>query len=230
VDINIGAKMSIPKIGNDWDDYIGDEFIKEYYQRLRTFLLSEYDSFVVYPDKYDIFNALKYTPLSTVKAVILGQDPYIKQGEAHGLSFSVKPGIKIPPSLLNIYKEIADDLGCYIPKTGCLTKWANQGVLLLNAVLTVRERSSNSHKNKGWELFTDRVIQVINECSEPVAFMLWGNNAKAKGALITNPKHLVLLAAHPSPLAGGAFFGCRHFSKANDFLVKNGREGINWQI
>jgi len=222
--------MPSPKIGNEWDELIGNEFEKGYYLQLREFLKREYATTKVYPDKYDIFNALKLTPYSKVKVVIIGQDPYINAGEAHGLSFSVKPGIKIPPSLLNIYKEIHDDVGCTIPNTGYLVKWAEQGVLLLNAVLTVRAGLSNSHKNKGWENFTNRIIEVIDQKQEPVVFMLWGNNAKAKENLLKNPKHLVLKAAHPSPLAGGAFNGCKHFSKSNEYLINNGVEGVEWEI
>jgi len=222
--------MPTPKIGNDWDTHICHEFTKDYYQHLREFLQQEYATTTIYPDKYDIFNALKLTPYHNVKVVILGQDPYIKPGEAHGLSFSVKPGIKTPPSLMNIYTELYNDLGYPIPNTGCLINWARQGVLLLNAVLTVRAGASNSHRNKGWETFTNAVINAINGKSEPVVFMLWGNNAKEKAVLLNNPRHLVLKAAHPSPLAGGAFLGCRHFSQANDFLEKNGITPINWQL
>jgi len=222
--------MPIPKIGNDWDTHIGHEFTKDYYQNLREFLQQEYATTTIYPDKYDIFNALKLTPYHNVKVVILGQDPYIKPGEAHGLSFSVKPGIKTPPSLMNIYTELYNDLGYPIPNTGCLVNWARQGVLLLNAVLTVRAGASNSHRNKGWETFTNAVINTINGKSEPVVFMLWGNNAKEKAVLLNNPHHLVLKAAHPSPLAGGAFLGCRHFSQANEFLMRNGVTPINWEV
>jgi uracil-DNA glycosylase len=215
-----------PKIGNDWDELLSAEFEADYYQKLRQFLTSEYNTHTIYPDKYDIFNALRYTPYHAVKVVILGQDPYINPGEAHGLSFSVKPGIRIPPSLLNIYKELNTDIGCPIAKTGCLIPWAESGVLLLNAVLTVRAGASNSHKNKGWETFTNKVIELVDQKSEPVVYMLWGNNAKAKADLLKNPRHLVLKAAHPSPLAGGAFFGCRHFSQANSFLP----EPVEWEI
>lgn len=219
------------KIGNDWDDIIGEEFSKDYYLKLREFLKKEYATQTIYPNMHDIFNALKLTGFARTKIVILGQDPYIKPGEAHGLSFSVKPGIKIPPSLMNIFKELHDDLGCEIPNGGCLEKWAEQGVLMLNAVLTVRAGASNSHKNKGWEAFTSRVIQAIDEFKEtPVVFMLWGNNAKEKESLITNRRHLILKAAHPSPLAGGAFFGCAHFSKANEFLAGHGIEPVDWQL
>ena len=215
-----------PKLNNDWDDLLSSEFEAEYYQKLREFLKNEYDNYTIYPDKYDIFNALRYTPYHKVKVVILGQDPYINPGEAHGLSFSVKPGIRIPPSLLNIYKELNTDIGCPIAKTGCLIKWAEQGVLLLNTVLTVRAGASNSHKNKGWELFTNKLIELVDQKTDPVVFMLWGNNAKEKASSLKNPKHLVLKAAHPSPLAGGAFFGCRHFSRANAFLSS----AIDWVL
>jgi len=222
--------MPTVKIGNDWDDLIGCEFQKPYYLQLREFLKQEYATTIIYPDKYDIFNALKLTPFHNVKVVILGQDPYIKPGEAHGLSFSVKPGIKIPPSLMNIYTELANDLGYPIPTTGCLINWAKQGVLLLNAVLTVRAGASNSHRNKGWETFTNAVISAVNQKNEPVVYMLWGNNAKEKSVLLNNPRHLVLKAAHPSPLAGGAFFGCRHFSQGNEFLERNGVVGVNYEL
>jgi len=215
---------------NDWEGYVSAESEKEYYRNLRTFLVDEYRNFAVYPRMDDIFNAIKYTSLAEVKVVILGQDPYIKPHEAHGLSFSVNRGIRIPPSLYNIYKELQTDLGLTIPGHGCLVKWTAQGVLLLNNVLTVRANVSNSHRNKGWEIFTARLIEIVNQKEEPVVFMLWGNNAKEKEALITNPIHLILKAAHPSPLAGGAFFGCRHFSKANRFLEGNGRTPIDWQI
>jgi uracil-DNA glycosylase len=222
--------MQIPKIKNDWDNLLEAEFKQENYQNLRNFLLNEYSSYKIYPDKNDIFNSLKYTPYKDVKIVILGQDPYIKEGEAHGLAFSVSPNIKIPPSLMNIYKELQSDIGCYIPNSGCLINWTKQGVLLLNSVLTVRSGQSNSHKNKGWEKFTHKIIELLNDKNEPIIFMLWGNNAKEKSVLLNNPNHLVLKAPHPSPLAGGAFFGCKHFSKANNFLRINGIEPIDWQI
>ena len=180
---------------------------------------------------YEIFSTLQCTAYSDVKVVILGQDPYHGPGQAHGFSFSVKPGIDIPPSLQNIYKELASDLGCYIPQTGYLKKWADQGVLMLNAVLTVRAGQANSHKGRGWEIFTDRVIELLNEREKPVVFLLWGRNARNKKALITNPNHLVLEAAHPSPLSAyNGFFGCRHFSKANDFLQSHGMTPVDWQI
>jgi uracil-DNA glycosylase len=222
--------MPTVKIGNDWDICLEGEFEKEYYLKLREFLKREYATTAIYPDMFDIFNALKMTAFGDVKVVILGQDPYINPGEAHGLSFSVKPEIRIPPSLMNVYKELNTDLGCNIPNTGCLIKWAEQGVLLLNAVLTVRARSSNSHKNQGWETFTNRVIELVDQKDEPVVFMLWGKNAQEKTVMLRNQKHLVLTAAHPSPLAGDRFMGCRHFSKANEFLKGNGRGEIDWQI
>ncbi len=218
-------------IGNEWDEIIGGEFEKPYYKELRAFLKSEYFSRKIYPDMHDIFNALKYTPYNSVKAVILGQDPYHGEGQAHGLCFSVKKGITPPPSLVNIFKELNADLGTEISKHGELTAWAQNGVLLLNTALTVREGSPNSHRGKGWEIFTDAVISALNERSEPIVFILWGANAKAKASLITNPIHLKLTAAHPSPLSAySGFFGCRHFSKANEFLIKNGIEPIDWRL
>jgi len=220
-----------PKFTNDWKMLLDPEFEKEYYKQLHNFLAQEYRSRTIYPDMYEIFSTLQCTAYSDVKVVILGQDPYHGPGQAHGFSFSVKPGIDIPPSLQNIYKELASDLGCYIPKTGYLKKWADQGVLLLNAVLTVRAGQANSHKGMGWEIFTDRVIELLNEREKPVVFLLWGRNARNKKALITNPNHLVLEAAHPSPLSAyNGFFGCRHFSKANDFLQSHGMTPVDWQI
>ncbi len=177
---------------------------------------------------YDIFNAFKYTSYKDVKVVILGQDPYINENQAHGLSFSVQRGVVAPPSLKNIYKEIKDDIGIDMDNHGELTAWARQGVLLLNTTLTVRERKSNSHKGQGWEIFTDNVIKLLNEKEEPIVFLLWGNHAKSKESLITNNKHFILKASHPSPLAGGAFFGCKHFSKTNEFLKNNGTNVIDW--
>lgn len=219
-------------IGNDWDEYLKGEFDKEYYLKLREFLKKEYFSKTVYPPMHDIFNALKYTPLKNVRAVIIGQDPYHRPNQAHGLCFSVKKGVEPPPSLKNIYKEMETDLGIVQPEdNGELTSWAEGGVLMLNAVLTVQAGNANSHKNRGWEIFTDRVISLVNEYAEPCVFLLWGANAKAKEDLISNKKHLVLTCAHPSPLSAyNGFFGCRHFSKANEFLVKNNREPINWQL
>ncbi len=219
------------KIGNNWDELLKNEFRQEYYLRLREFLKHEYASGTVYPNMYNIFNALKITDYDAVKAVILGQDPYHGEGQAHGLSFSVQNGVALPPSLQNIYKELQTDLGIPPAKTGDLTPWAKQGVLLLNTVLTVRGGIANSHKGKGWEEFTDRIITLLNEREKPMVFLLWGANARAKKALISNPSHLVLEAAHPSPLSAyNGFFGCRHFSKTNDFLVRTGQEPINWSL
>ncbi|MBP3914575.1 MULTISPECIES: uracil-DNA glycosylase [unclassified Clostridium] len=216
---------------NDWKDLLDDEFNKEYYQTLRNFLTNEYKTKTIYPDKYDIFNALHFTSYKDIKVVILGQDPYHGPGQAHGLSFSVNPGIKIPPSLLNIYKELNSDLGCYIPNNGYLKKWADQGVLLLNTSLTVRAGEANSHKSIGWEIFTDRIISLVNEKEDPVVFLLWGNNAIKKKNLITNKRHLILTSAHPSPLsASRGFFGSKPFSKINNFLISVNKEPIDWQI
>ena len=218
-------------IGNEWDNLLKDEFTKEYYQELRKFLVNEYNTQTIFPNMYHIFNALKYTDYKDARVVILGQDPYHGENEAHGLCFSVHKGIKIPPSLRNIYKELHDDLGCTIPSHGELTKWANQVVLLLNTVLTVRKDQAHSHKNKGWEILTDYIISLMNQKEEPVVFILWGGPAKAKQKLITNPHHLVLTSAHPSPLsAHNGFFGCKHFSKANKFLIEHNLQPIDWQI
>ena len=217
---------------NDWDELLKGEFEKDYYKKLRQFLITEYKTQTIYPNMYNIFNALKYTSYHDVKVVIIGQDPYHGENQAHGLSFSVQKGIAPPPSLVNIFKEIQSDTGINnLGKHGELTKWAKEGVLLLNTVLTVRAGQANSHKNKGWENFTDSVIKLLNQRETPVVFMLWGANAKAKAALITNPKHLVLKSAHPSPLSAyNGFFGCRHFSKANEFLRNNGLKEIDWSI
>ncbi len=216
---------------NTWDEILKDEFKKEYYLNLREFLKQEYNSRTIYPPMYDIFNALKFTDYNDVKVVILGQDPYHGEGEAHGLSFSVKPGIAIPPSLRNIYKELHDSLGCYIPNNGYLKKWADQGVLLLNASLTVRKDIANSHRNKGWEIFTDEVIKKLCAREKPVIFMLWGNNAKEKRQYIDLNHHHALMSVHPSPLsASRGFFGCNHFGKANDILISMGETPIDWQI
>lgn len=218
-------------LGNQWDKILEGEFKKSYYLQLREFLKAEYSSYTIYPGMYDIFNALKLTSYDDVKAVILGQDPYHEPGQAHGLAFSVKEGIALPPSLKNIYKELNADLGIPIPEKGDLTKWAQQGVLLLNTALTVRRGQANSHKGKGWEIFTDRIIEVMNEREKPVVFILWGANARAKTALITNPVHKILTCAHPSPLsAHNGFFGCRHFSKCNEFLKQNGIDEIDWTL
>ena len=218
-------------IGNEWDDLLKNEFSKEYYISLRKFLVNEYNTKKIYPPAHDIFNALKYTSYSSVKAVILGQDPYHGMGQAHGLCFSVKKGVTPPPSLKNIYKELNEDLNINIPSHGELTKWANNGVLLLNTTLTVVEGNPMSHKGKGWEILTDKIIQLLNFREEPIVFMLWGAPARAKKELITNERHLVLETVHPSPLSAyGGFFGCKHFSKANEFLIKNKIEPIDWQI
>ncbi len=218
------------KIGNDWDQLLAGEFEKEYYLKLRQFLIQEYKSGPVYPDMHDIFNALKFTPYEKVKAVIIGQDPYHGPGQAHGLCFSVKKGVRKPPSLENIFRELRDDLGLPIPAHGYLEKWAREGVMLLNAVLTVRGGQANSHRGKGWEIFTDKVINLLNERDESMVFLLWGANAREKMSLITNPAHLILTAAHPSPLsAHNGFFGCRHFSKTNNFLVET-LGPIDWEI
>lgn len=219
------------KLNNDWDEKIGREFEKDYYLRLRMFLKEEYASHAVFPDMYELFSALKVTPFSKVKVVILGQDPYHEPGQAHGMAFSVKPGVQIPPSLLNMYKELNAEFGYEIPKTGYLMKWAQQGVLLLNTVLTVRSGEANSHHGKGWETFTDEIIRQLNLRKDPIVFMLWGNNARRKKELITNPQHHVLEAAHPSPLsASRGFMGCGHFKKANEILISNLRAPIDWQI
>ncbi len=218
-------------IANDWKEVLGDEFRKDYYKKLYMFVKKEYESSVVYPPADDIFNALHLTPLSDVKVVILGQDPYHEPNQAQGLSFSVPVGTDIPPSLVNIYKELHDDIGFEIPNHGNLTNWAKQGVLLLNTVLTVRAHAANSHKGKGWEYFTDAIISHVNEKDEPVVYMLWGKPAQSKASMITNPKHLVLKAPHPSPLSAyRGFFGCKHFSKANEFLEKNKIAPVDWAL
>lgn len=218
-------------LDNDWDDLLADEFKKDYYIKLRGFLKSEYQNHKIYPDMYDIFNALKWTAYKGTKVVILGQDPYHEVNQAHGLAFSVKVGVNIPPSLLNMYKELHNELGLYIPNNGYLEKWARQGVMLLNSSLTVREGLANSHRNKGWEIFTDSIIKLLNERDDPVIFLLWGNNAKEKKELISNSKHYVLTAAHPSPLsASRGFFGCGHFKKTNELLAQMGKQPIDWQI
>lgn len=219
-------------ITNDWLDAVSDEFRKPYYKELYTFVRDEYGKAVIYPPADDIFNAFHFTPLSKVKVLLLGQDPYHNVNQAHGLSFSVLPSQKeIPPSLQNIYQELHDDVGCYIPNNGYLKKWANQGVLLLNTVLTVRAHQANSHQGKGWELFTDAVIKAVNEQDRPIVYFLWGRPAQNKASMLTNPKHLILKAPHPSPLSAyRGFFGCRHFSQANAFLQENGIDPIDWQI
>jgi len=216
---------------NDWAEYLEEEFKKDYYLELRRFLIEEYRRHVVYPDMYDIFNALHYTAYSDTKVVILGQDPYHGPGQAHGLSFSVKPGITSPPSLQNIFKELKDDLGCPIPNNGYLVDWAKQGVLLLNTVLTVRQGMPNSHRGKGWEQFTDQVIRTLNNREKPVVFILWGKNAQDKKSLITAPRHFIIESPHPSPYsANRGFFGSRPFSKANTFLISIGSKDIECHI
>ena len=217
-------------LGNDWDELLAEEFAKDYYLQLRQFLKSEYSHQRIYPSAYDIFNALKLTAYNDVKVVLLGQDPYHGAGQAQGLCFSVANGVRQPPSLQNIFKELNNDLGYAPPANGSLIKWAQNGVLLLNTVLTVREGQANSHKGKGWEQFTDRVIMLLNEREQPLVFLLWGANAKTKRELISNPRHLILQAAHPSPLsATSGFFGCRHFSCANEFLRQYGQE-VDWRL
>ena len=219
-------------IEGDWLEAVGGEFKKPYYKNLYEFVKNEYSTHVVYPPSEDIFNALHFTPLKDVKVLILGQDPYHEPGQAHGLSFSVLPGkADTPPSLQNIYKELNDDLGCYIPNNGYLKKWADQGVLMLNTVLTVRAHAAGSHQGKGWEQFTDAIIRAVNKKDEPVVYMLWGRPAQMKRSMLNNPKHLVLTAPHPSPLSAyRGFFGCKHFSQANEFLKANVVEPIDWQI
>lgn len=219
-------------ISNDWLEAVKPEFSKPYYKELFEFVKEEYSRCVIYPPADDIFNAFHFTPLSKVKVLLLGQDPYHNEKQAHGLSFSVLPEQKdIPPSLQNIYKELKSDLGCYIPNNGYLKKWADQGVLLLNTVLTVRAHNANSHQGRGWEQFTDAIIQAVNSLDRPVVYFLWGAPAQKKAAMLNNPKHLVLKAPHPSPLSAyRGFFGCKHFSKCNEFLIQNGMEPIDWQI
>lgn len=219
------------KFGNDWDEILADEWQKPYYLELRQFLKKEYGAYRVYPDMNDIFNALKLTSFEDTRVVIIGQDPYHGYGQAHGLCFSVKKGVAPPPSLKNIYKELNSDTGFQIPNHGELTSWAKQGVLMLNNVLTVREGCPNSHKGKGWEIFTDRVISELNRKETPVVFLLWGANAQKKAEIITNPIHKKLISVHPSPLsANRGFFGCRHFSKTNTILRENDLQEIDWNI
>ena len=217
------------RLGNDWDAVLCSEFEKEYYLKLREFLKTEYSTRRIYPPMNDIYNALRYTTYKDARVVILGQDPYHGPGQAHGLCFSVKPGVALPPSLKNIFKELSAEVGMTIPDSGELTGWARQGVLLLNTTLTVREGLPQSHKGQGWEILTDRIISAMNEKSTPVVFMLWGGNARAKRALITSPQHLVLECAHPSPLSAyNGFFGCGHFKRANEFLEAQGLLPIDW--
>lgn len=219
------------QITNDWDEKLHPEYQKPYYRKLYNRIVEEYQTHIVYPPSDEIFTAFHLTPLSQVKVVILGQDPYHEEGQAHGLSFSVKPGIDIPPSLVNIYTELQSDLGCYIPNHGYLTKWAEQGVLMLNTLLTVRAHQAFSHKGIGWEEFTDAAIRILNEVDRPIVFLLWGKPAQQKAAMLNNPKHLILTAPHPSPLSAyRGFFGCKHFSQTNAFLEDHGLSAIDWQI
>lgn len=223
--------VKVIKIGNDWDELLQEEFHKEYFHNLMDVLDKEYDDYTIYPHREDVFSAFRRTSYADTKVVILGQDPYHGEGQSHGLAFSVKKGTKVPPSLRNIFKEIKEDVGCDIPSNGNLTSWARQGVLLLNTILTVRANSPNSHKGIGWEIFTDKVIDILNSSEEPIVFILWGNPAKAKSTKITNPIHHVLTSVHPSPLSSwGGFFGCRHFSQANAYLRSVNRAEIDWQI
>lgn len=216
---------------NDWAELLDDELKEPYYQELRKFLIDEYSTKKIFPNMYDIFNALHFTSYAATKVVILGQDPYHEPGQAHGLSFSVLPDVPPPPSLMNIFKELHDDLGCYIPNNGCLKPWADQGVLLLNAVLTVRAHAANSHRGHGWEIFTDKIIRLLNEHERPLAFILWGRPARSKKSMITNPRHFIVESAHPSPLSAfGGFFGSRPFSRVNNFLKSVGESPIDWQI
>lgn len=218
-------------ISNDWLGAIGAEFRKPYYMDLYKFVREEYNTKQIFPPADDIFNAFHLTPLKDVKVVIIGQDPYHNDGQAHGLCFSVKPDVDIPPSLVNIYQELHEDLGCRIPNNGYLVKWAKQGVLMLNTVLTVRAHAANSHHGKGWEEFTDAAIRALNEQDRPIVYLLWGRPAQMKKSMLSNPRHLILEAPHPSPLSAyRGFFGCRHFSRANEFLQKNGLMPIDWQI
>ena len=221
----------MPPIQNDWLKPLSQEFKKDYYKKLHQTVMDEYHKHKIFPPADDIFNAFHLTPFEQVKVVILGQDPYHNNGQAHGLSFSVQKGVDIPPSLVNIYKELHDDLGCTIPNHGCLTKWAEQGVLMLNTVLTVRAHQANSHRGIGWEEFTDAAILALNSQDRPIVFILWGAPAQRKKRMLTNPKHLILEAPHPSPLAAyRGFFGSKPFSQTNAFLEKNGIEPIDWQI
>ncbi|MBR3747034.1 MAG: uracil-DNA glycosylase [Selenomonadaceae bacterium] len=216
---------------NDWAELLDDELKEPYYQELRQFLIGEYRTQKIFPNMYDIFNALHFTSYAATKVVILGQDPYHEPGQAHGLSFSVLPNVPPPPSLINIFKELRDDLGCFMPNNGCLKPWADQGVLLLNAVLTVRAHAANSHRGHGWEIFTDKIIRLLNEHERPIAFILWGRPARSKKSMITNSRHFVVESAHPSPLsASGGFFGSRPFSRVNKFLESVGEQPIDWQI
>lgn len=216
---------------NDWKELLMPELEKPYYKELRQFLIHEYRTTTVYPDMYSIFNAMHYTAYKDVKAVILGQDPYHEPGQAHGLSFSVQEGVEPPPSLINIFKELETDLGCHVPDNGCLIPWAKQGVLLLNTVLTVRAHQANSHQGRGWEQFTDHIIELLNDHEKPIIFILWGSPARRKKSMITNERHLIIESPHPSPLSAyRGFFGSRPFSRCNNFLKANGETPIDWQL
>ncbi|MDE6868926.1 MAG: uracil-DNA glycosylase [Clostridia bacterium] len=219
------------ELGGGWDELLAPLFADEQYKKIRDFLLKEYSERVIYPDMYDLYNCFRYTPLNEVKAVILGQDPYHEPNQAHGLCFSVKEGVALPPSLQNIYKEIESDLGIKEPRCGDLTKWAKEGVLLLNTTLTVREHAANSHQNCGWAWFTDNVIKLVSDNTQNTVFILWGGNARSKVRLIDQNKHLILQCAHPSPLSAyNGFFGCKHFSKANEYLAAHGKKTIDWDL
>ncbi len=221
----------MPGLSGVWEEELKEEFGKEYYQKLYTYVKNEYQTHTVYPPAKDLLNAFHFTPFDKIKVVILGQDPYHNPEEAHGLCFSVRPGVKIPPSLVNIYKEMEEDLGIKPASHGCLTSWARQGVLLLNTVLTVRAHEPMSHRNIGWETFTDQVIRKVNTINRPIVFILWGGPARKKKALLDHPNHLILESAHPSPLSAyRGFFGSKPFSKTNEFLVSHGETPINWEI
>lgn len=215
----------------DWNELLAPLFKDERYQKIRRFLMEEYNNYTVYPDMYDLYNCFRYTQFSNLKAVILGQDPYHNVNQAHGLCFSVKDGVEPPPSLVNIFKELKSDLGVEIPRSGNLTKWAKEGVLLMNTSLSVRAHQANSHSKCGWAWFTDSVIRLISEKKEHAAFILWGGNARSKKPLIDQNKHLVLECAHPSPLSAyNGFFGCKHFSKTNEYLLANGLKPVDWNL
>ena len=219
------------RLGGGWDELLSPLFNDERYKKIREFLKYEYSHYTVYPDMYDLYNCFKLTPLNGLKAVILGQDPYHEPGQAHGLCFSVKEGVRLPPSLQNIYKEIEDDLGIKEPDCGNLTKWAQSGVLLLNATLTVREHLANSHSKCGWAWFTDEVIKLVSQNTQNTVFILWGGNARSKAPLIDKNKHLILQCAHPSPLSAyNGFFGCKHFSKTNEYLISHGKSPVDWDL
>lgn len=218
-------------LGGGWDELLAPLFSDDRYKKIREFLKYEYSHYVVYPDMYDLYNCFRFTPIAKLKAVILGQDPYHEPNQAHGLCFSVRSGVALPPSLINIYKEIESDLGIKEPPSGDLTKWAQSGVLLLNTTLTVREHAANSHSKCGWAWFTDSVIKIISDSCQNIVFMLWGGNARSKAPLIDSEKHLILQCAHPSPLSAySGFFGCKHFSKANAYLESHGKQPIDWDL